>query len=131
MIAGKENILLVDDDDVNNFLSQEIISHYRPNAAIEAKTTVRDALEYLEECNSKPACMPDIILVDINMPWMDGWDFIEGFERLEMKNKEKIRLYIYTSSVYYKDIDKGKSYNSVTNIFSKPLTEDMLKEIFI
>jgi CheY-like chemotaxis protein len=130
MSAGTEKILLVDDDDVNNFLSHEIISHYRPDAKIEARTTVKSALEFLEECSQENNSLPDIILVDINMPWLDGWDFIENFEKLQIPSSEKIRLYIYTSSVYYKDIDRGKSYRSVTEIFSKPLTEEMLAIIF-
>jgi len=130
MTNGQEHILLVDDDDINNFLSQEIISHHRPQAHIVAKLTVKDALDYLEDLNDKDAALPDIILVDINMPWLNGWDFIESFEKRSWKGVENSRLYIYTSSVYYKDLDKGKSYQSVSDIFSKPLTEDMLHKIF-
>ena len=125
-----KRILLVDDDDINNFLSEEIIGHYSPGSKITSAKTVTQALEFLQERNATQQPLPDIIMVDINMPWLNGWDFIEQFESLDITGREKIKLYIYTSSVYFKDIERGRSYASVRNILSKPLTDEMLEEVF-
>jgi CheY-like chemotaxis protein len=123
------DILLVDDDDINNFLSREIISLYVPQAEVSETLSAEAALELLKQNAALQKKQPDIILLDINMPLMSGWDFVEAFEQMADNEMKKIKLYIYTSSVYYKDFEKARSYRSVTNIYSKPLTETMLKEI--
>lgn len=123
------DILLIDDDDINNFISKELIELYVPQARVSETVSAKDALELIKGNITLHKKLPDIILLDINMPVMNGWDFVEAFEKLDGDELAKINLYIYTSSVYYKDIDKAKSYKSVKNIYSKPLTESMLKEI--
>ncbi len=123
------DILLIDDDDINNFISKELIELYVPQAQVSETVSAKDALELIKGSITLHKKLPDIILLDINMPVMNGWDFVEAFEKLNCDELGKIKLYIYTSSVYYKDIDKAKSYKSVKNIYSKPLTESMLNEI--
>jgi CheY-like chemotaxis protein len=129
MQQPSKNILLIDDDEVNNFLSHEIISLHNPNVVITSLLFVKDALIYLQDIVERKLPLPDIILVDINMPWLNGWDFIEAFEKMNIPGAEKIKLYVYTSSTYYKDIDKAKSYPSVLDILTKPLTDDVLRQI--
>jgi CheY-like chemotaxis protein len=123
------NILLVDDDEINNFLSKELIDIYCPGTNITAKLYVPEALDLLKQGISKKTALPDVILVDINMPLVSGWDFIEGFEKLDQQSTDDIKLYIYTSSEYFEDINKAKTYRSVRDIFSKPLTTEMIRKI--
>lgn len=60
---------------------------------------------------------------------MDGWEFIEKFEQLKEPALKKIHIFVYTSSLYSGDINKAKSYKSLDNIYSKPLTSQMLMEM--
>lgn len=122
------DILLIDDD-INNFLSKEIIELYLPQAQVSETRSAAVALKLIKSNLALHKKLPDIILLDINMPVMNGWDFVEAFEKLDSDEIAKIKLYIYTSSVYYKDFDKAKTYKSIKNIYSKPLTESMLQEI--
>ena len=75
--------------------------------------------------------MPQIILVDINMPILNGWDFLEAFEKMDADATKNVRVYIYTSSIYYKDIEKAKNYKSVIKLITKPLSQEMIDEIII
>lgn len=122
-------ILLVDDDDVTNFLSKELLRLNLPNIITYTTQNGQEALHFLAEQSSNT--LPDVILLDINMPVMDGWDFLYVFETLRLQNEdlEKIIVFMFTSSVYHEDINKAKSFSSVKNIYSKPLDEKNISEI--
>lgn len=123
------HILLVDDDEINNFLSNELIRLYQPNVAIDSILYVDEALGYLAEKIEHKQSLPDIILVDINMPHLNGWDFMDAFEKMEAEAIKNVRVYVYTSSIYYKDLEKVKSYKSVIKLITKPFTDEMIGEI--
>lgn len=124
-----QHILLVDDDDVTNFLSREMLRIYMSSPQIDTAVNGQDAIEYLKSRASDADSLPDIILLDINMPVMDGWDFLAEFDRIKQPGFEKINIIMFTSSVYYEDIDRAKTYASVKSIYSKPLDEEKIKEI--
>ncbi len=71
--------------------------------------------------------LPDIILLDLNMPIMDGWQFLDEFTKI--KTEKKITIYIITSSVDPMDIEKAKEYNNVNNYIVKPITLEALQDI--
>lgn len=123
------HILLVDDDDVTNFLSREMLRIYMSSPQIDTALNGQEAIDYLRSRIDDPRQLPDIILLDINMPVMDGWEFLAEFEKLKGPGFEKIHIIMFTSSVYYEDIDKAKTYPIVTDIFSKPLDESKIKAI--
>lgn len=123
------HILLVDDDDVTNFLSREMLRIYTPSPQIDTVLNGHEAIEYLLSRADHPNQLPDIILLDINMPVMDGWEFLAEFDKLKRPGFEKIHIIMFTSSVYYEDIDKARTYASVKDIFSKPLDERKIKDI--
>ncbi len=122
-------ILLVDDDDVTNFLSKELLRLNLPDIITYTTQNGQEALHFLAEQSSNT--LPDVILLDINMPVMDGWDFLYAFETCRLQNEdfEKIIVFMFTSSVYHEDINKAKSFSSVKNIYSKPLDEAKISEI--
>lgn len=123
------HILLVDDDDVTNFLSREMLRIYMPSPQIDTVLNGHEAIEYLQSRADNPDQLPDIILLDINMPVMDGWEFLAEFDKLKRPGFEKIHIIMFTSSVYYEDIDKARTYATVKDIFSKPLDERKIKDI--
>jgi CheY-like chemotaxis protein len=74
--------------------------------------------------------LPDYILLDINMPIMNGWDFLDEYKRLSIDPLGKTKIYIISSSVFSNDINKAKSYNLVKSFISKPLSVEKIKEMF-
>jgi CheY-like chemotaxis protein len=125
------SILLVDDDEINNFISIKLIKKALVNTDIMACLNGRFAIEELVEIQRKdPSKLPDYILLDINMPIMNGWEFLDEYKRLNIDPSGKTKIYIISSSVFSNDINKAKSYNLVKDFISKPLNVEKIKELF-
>tara|TARA_Y100000782_G_C10184442_1_gene265680 strand:- start:2913 stop:3311 length:399 start_codon:yes stop_codon:yes gene_type:complete len=89
----------------------------------------KDALETLKPRieHGRLEDLPEIILLDINMPIMDGWEFLDEFVKIPLE--KEIRIYIVTSSIDPADTKKAEEYNNITNYIVKPITIDKLREI--
>jgi len=116
-------VLLVDDDRSMNFLSQEILKFM--NAANEI-LVAEDGLTACQLLDQQKKC-PDLIFLDIRMPRMDGFSFLERMERSgKCKN---VRVVMLTSSVRKEDQEKALSYSHVVEYCEKPLTEEIIEKI--
>ena len=125
------SILLVDDDEINNFISIKLIRKALFNAEITACLNGKFAIDQLVEMQRKGADkLPDYILLDINMPIMNGWEFLDEYKRLNIDPLGKTKIYIISSSVFSNDIKKARSYPLVKSFISKPLSVDKIKEMF-
>jgi CheY-like chemotaxis protein len=86
-------------------------------------------LDYLEEKKSDSQSLPDYIFVDLYMPLFDGWDFLNRFQNIYKSLKKTINIYIVTSSIDPRDIDRSKLYPFVTTFISKPVMKDIFDNI--
>lgn len=125
------NILIIDDDDVSNFIYKRVIEANAVAKNITTLTRGRDALEYLEKIiENEPDNFPEIIFLDINMPVMNGWQFLETYrEQLHSRIQKNVLLCMISSSVYQEDITKAYSYPEVSEYISKPLTSQILNDL--
>lgn len=124
------SILLVDDDEINNFISIKLIKKALDNTNISSCLNGRFAIEELVEIQkNNPSLLPDFILLDINMPIMNGWEFLDEYKRLNLDPLGKSKIYIISSSVFSNDINKARSYPLVKNFISKPLSVEKIKEM--
>ena len=124
----KINLLVIDDDDINIFIIKKIVEKTGFAVNMTAKTNGQLAIEYLEEIANDLEKSPHLILVDINMPVLNGWEFIEAYEKMNVK--KAVDMYMLSSSVYENDIEKAKTYNVVKGFISKPLSIDRLVDLF-
>lgn len=125
------SVLLIDDDEINNFISIKLIKKALLNTEIMACLNGKFAIEQLADIQRKdPEKMPDYILLDINMPIMNGWEFLDEYKRLNIDPQGKSKIYIISSSVFSNDINKAKSYPLVKDFISKPLNVEKIKELF-
>jgi CheY-like chemotaxis protein len=125
------SILLVDDDEINNFISIKLIRKALFNADITACLNGKFAIDQLVDIQRKGADkLPDYILLDINMPIMNGWEFLDEYKRLGLDPLGKTKIFIISSSVFSNDINKARSYPLVKSFISKPLSVDKIKEMF-
>ncbi len=124
------SILLVDDDEINNFISVKLIKKTLLNTDIKTCLNGKYAIDELVEIqNTNPEELPDYILLDINMPIMNGWEFLDEYKKLGIDPKGKSKIYIISSSVFNNDINKAKSYPLVKDFISKPLSVEKIREV--
>jgi CheY-like chemotaxis protein len=124
-----ELVMLVDDNDTDNFISKRIIEITRFARRIEIKNSGKSALEYLEKEKNNPKNLPNIIFLDINMPIVDGFVFLFEFDMFPEEVKNKCRVVILSSSDNKRDIEKIVDNDYVVKFVTKPLSAQALKEI--
>jgi CheY-like chemotaxis protein len=119
-------VLLVDDDDAVNFLNRRKLKDVDPDCEVVEAIDGREALNYLEATEQ----CPDVILLDLNMPGMDGFGFLKKYEEMGKCCKEsKVFVFIVTSSLRNEDKAKAVTSGLVNGYFEKPLSENHIKMI--
>lgn len=124
-----DNILIIDDDPLFLLLIKKTIIKYELSKTIAAFTDGLEALESLKDAIKNQTQLPDILLLDINMPIMDGWEFLDLFKPLLETIDKKISIYIATSSIAENDKLKAKSYSIVIDYLLKPIDQQILNTI--
>jgi CheY-like chemotaxis protein len=123
-------IVLIDDDAVTNMVNKKIIYLTFPSIRVTAYADAAIALGDIRQMMAKDtAQLPDLIFLDINMPHMDGWEFLDQFITLPEAVQQKTKIIMLTSSVDINDIAKSKTYKPVTDFLSKPLNKDNLRKL--
>lgn len=129
MNNSKPQVLLIDDDQVYLFAATKTIEATGLAGNVEVCTNGLDALEYLKKIIGTSAKLPDVIFIDINMPVMDGWEFLEEYKTLSKDIASPIKIYILSSSVDKNDIMRSKEFNSVIDYVVKPVYKEKFSEI--
>jgi two-component system chemotaxis response regulator CheY len=125
----KSRVFIIDDDPIHQRIAQIMISKHNLFDEYFSYTEAQKALDFLEENKKNEESLPDVILLDLNMPVIDGWDFLETFETLVKEFKKGIRVFIVSSSVDEKDVLRSKTYVAVKGFISKPLSPDIIRSI--
>ncbi|MEN0045807.1 MAG: response regulator [Bacteroidota bacterium] len=118
-----DQIMLIDDDEVTNFYHQFIIEEANCCKQIQIFKDSQNALSFLQDTKNP---MPNIIFLDINMPVMNGWEFLDKYKKLDTKRKRNAVVVMLTTSTNKNDKEKSKTYREVAHFYSKPLTEKTL-----
>ena len=124
-----KNLFLVDDDDIFIFLSKKDIEHSDLVEKITVFNNGLDALNFIKENINNPELLPEIILLDIAMPIMDGWQFLKEYEKINSGIEKTITIYMCTSSISPDDISRTKEISAVSDYLIKPITGEKVIEI--
>ena len=122
MTTKLNSVLLIDDDEPTNFIAKMIVTKANLNNTTEAIQSSVKALEFLADDKLAHHDIPDLIFLDINMPTMNGWEFLEEYKKLEIHNKKKIVLYMLTTSMNDDDQIRSEKIDHVDGFLIKPLT---------
>jgi len=124
------HFIVIDDDQINNMLCKYSIRQV--NGELETTTFLEPekGFEFIVNTYSAAsAAMPSVLLLDINMPKWSGWDFLDKFEKLDAHIKNQIKVYMLSSSVDPKDIEKAKTNSNVVDYIVKPLNREIVLKI--
>ena len=124
-----KSILLIDDEDINLFILQNLLRLSGINADIVFFNTAMKGINYLQDLIDKGEKFPDLILLDIEMPVMNGWDFLDMYKQFDKTHIYDCKVIIFTTSIVEQDMVKAKSYEEVEDFVNKPMTIEMLKTI--
>ena len=122
----KKSICIIDDDEIYQKIIKKLIS--RADAFDDA-IFYKSAKEMLHDLINSEIELPSVILLDINMPIMDGWQFLENLENAFPLLYENTEIYMVTSSIAYSDREKVEEYPNLSGFLSKPMSVEKLKEI--
>jgi CheY-like chemotaxis protein len=122
-------VAIVDDDPIYRFTSLRSIERQQLASKILEFNSGGDALEFLKNNSGNASHLPDFILLDINMPLTDGWMFLDEFDKLKSLVPKSIVIYMVSSSIDQRDIQRAKSNALVKDYLIKPIPQEKFKEV--
>ncbi|NOS56543.1 MAG: response regulator [Cyclobacteriaceae bacterium] len=130
MAAPKyKTIMLIDDNEIDNLINQKMIEAASITENIYTHTGAKSAIEFLknmEKMEVADKVLPDIIFLDIDMPLMDGFQFLDEFEKLTPATKAKCKIIMLTSSINPQDFSRSKKYTNVRLYLNKPISHESI-----
>jgi len=128
-MSNQYNICIIDDDDIYQYTITKILQSLKLNKKIIAFSDGEEALDFLIANLYNDDELPDVIFLDINMPIMDGFQFMEEYVKLKPKWNKKITIYMVSSSVDPVDIEKAKNISEISDYIIKPIKAGELQSI--
>jgi len=127
--------MLIDDNEIDNLINQKMIEASNIADNIFIHTGARSAIEFLKnieklEKSGNADLLPEVIFLDIDMPLMDGFQFLDEFEKLAEGTKDRCSIVMLTSSINPQDVNKSKKYAYVKKYINKPLSQENLEKLY-
>jgi CheY-like chemotaxis protein len=123
---SQKTIWVIDDDPIYQIIVNKIIKKSELFLSVSSFKNGKDAIDALKRVLENNEALPNIILLDLNMPIMDGWEFMDEMVGLKSQNAKTIRVYIVSSSIAIEDKNKAKNYPEIIAYLSKPVDNNDL-----
>lgn len=120
-------VYVVEDDRITSKITELHLLQHASFGEVQKYLNGQPAFDALVQAAREGTKLPDLILLDLNMPVMDGWEFLDAFSARKWQNP--VCVCLLTSSIRPEDIEKAKTYNHVKGYFSKPIDEDVLNQV--
>ena len=124
-----DNVLLVDDNPADNFIHKRILTRSHCAAHIEVALNGAEAINLLKQHLQEHTNLPELVFLDINMPVMNGWEFLEAYAELPLDGTRPPIVVMLTTSLNPSDIARAKDSGLVAEYVDKPLTQETLERL--
>lgn len=124
-----ENIMIIDDNSIDLYITSQAIKRNNIGKKVMQYTAAGEALKFLQDHSLDVSALPRIILVDIYMPEMSGFEFMEAYDKLPISLKEFCKVFIVSSSIDHNDLDRANKDENVTAFRGKPVSNEFLQNI--
>ncbi len=122
------SVLLVEDNEITNFYNKHLFIKNGFVEEVNIATNGKKALDYLYAMDNATS-KPDLILLDLNMPVMNGFEFLDEYEKLDSNIRDGIIICVLTTSLHEEDVEKARNYHSVSEYCKKPLSSSQIQRI--
>lgn len=126
-MGSSKIIAIIDDDKIYHILTKRIIENSNVADKILEFYDGQEALDFITQNQDKPECLPDLIFLDIQMPFVDGWQFLDVYKKMDLP--KPISVYIVSSSISALDHQKSRQYKLIKDFLIKPFKRDQVLEI--
>jgi CheY-like chemotaxis protein len=127
MIPLLKTIAVVDDDPIYTQALKNLITSWEINNPFLFFANGKEALDFIQA--KEASALPDILLLDLNMPVMNGWTFLENFGLIAHRLKKEISIYLVSSSIWEEDFERAEKTGLVREFITKPILQHKFREI--
>ncbi len=131
MLQVPKSVCVVDDDSIYQFTTARMIQLVDDSVQVLSFGDGEQAIRHIHANVGNSELLPDMILLDINMPFMDGWEFLKAFDEVKDRLAKQICIYVVSSSIDERDVSRAKSIGYVADYVEKPVTTDRLRELLL
>jgi CheY-like chemotaxis protein len=124
------SICIIDDDTLYKLLLKKSIKKLPFEVTVISFNNGQEAFLGLQQINAQKGQLPDIILLDINMPVMDGWEFLEAYKSIKAELLKPIKIYMASSSIAINDLETARLNSEVLDYLVKPISHSKIQELF-
>ncbi len=128
-MATFSKVLLIDEDATNNLIFKKLATSTKLTDNLVTCISAMDALNYLNDCVKTNDMLPEVVFLDLKMPVMSGWEFLDEYQKIKASFGAQVRIFILSTSNNPDDFKRAKTYPDVEEYLVKPLSIKILKDI--
>ena len=124
-----KHFLLVDDDEISNFIHKRVILSADPDAVVTEIQSSVQAIAFMNERVRSGEALPDFLFIDINMPELNGFDILQEIQKTMNTHLQNMKVYMVSSSLYDRDKERALQFSFVNGFIEKPLSKQGILEM--